>query len=200
MTVGPVGVHLLAASNYKRWGVFLMSDDESLSQLNSAQAARWGTLTDALMDLIRLLRSFDDRDVQGLSRVQYSLLQKLSRVEDTTMTQTCEELRYDLSVVSRQVSALIDQGLVHRHHDPQDKRAWRISLTQAGRDKLAAARAARIRLFERGLAHHSDDELQAAAVVVASLNSELGAALLRKPSQPTLAVPAPTAPSGRTTS
>jgi len=173
-------------------------EDDDIPNPSPPQPTRWGTLTDALMDLIRLSRSFDDRDVQGLSRVQYSVLLKLSRVEDTTMTRACEELRYDLSVVSRQVGALIDQGLVRRDADPQDKRAWRISLTQAGRDKVAAARSARIRLLERGLADHSDADVQVAAEIIVSLNAALGQVLQRRPTPPAPTEPATTSTPTRT--
>jgi DNA-binding MarR family transcriptional regulator len=45
----------------------------------------------------------------------------------------------DHSTVSRHVTNLIDDGYVSRQADPTDRRAWRLDLTDSGREVLASA-------------------------------------------------------------
>ena len=54
--------------------------------------------------------------------------------------QVAEELCLDRSVISRQVAALVQHGLVDRVGDPDDGRAELVSLTDAGQERLRAAR------------------------------------------------------------
>ena len=43
-----------------------------------------------------------------------------------------EQLAVDLSVASRQVSALIDGGYVERAPNPKNRRGWLVETTEAG--------------------------------------------------------------------
>jgi DNA-binding MarR family transcriptional regulator len=54
--------------------------------------------------------------------------------------QVAEKLCLDRSVISRQVAALAQHGLVGRVGDPEDGRAELVSLTEAGRERLRHAR------------------------------------------------------------
>ena len=137
-------------------------------------------LTDALMDLIRLSRSFVDNEAIRLNPVQYALLARLNEREASTLTAISEDLGYDLSVLSRQVGSLTDQGLVVRVKDPHDGRAWKISLTDLGREQYACARGRRTALLGAALAPYSDPDRQIAAQILTSLNHVLSETLRRK--------------------
>jgi len=51
-------------------------------------------------------------------------------------SELAQELQLDLSVISRHVRALTEAGHLTTTPDPDDKRAQRISLTDAGRDAI----------------------------------------------------------------
>jgi DNA-binding MarR family transcriptional regulator len=70
-----------------------------------------------------------------------------------------ERLRMDLSVISRQVAALIEAGLVARATDPADRRVHRLAITDAGLATLRAHREQMVELISRGLADWSDEEV-----------------------------------------
>jgi len=137
-------------------------------------------LMDAVMELTRLSRSFADSEIFQLNRVQYALLSHISRREGTTLTAIAEELGYDLSVLSRQTAALIDQGLVVRTRDPRDARAWQVSLTELGHTRLEHAQATRMALVDRALAPYSDQDRDTTTQVLRSLNAALGEVLTRR--------------------
>lgn len=135
---------------------------------------------DALMDLLRLSRSFADSEMTRLSHVQYGILHRLFSKQESTLTAICEDLGYDLSVVSRQAAWLTEHGLVVRTKDPHDGRAWKISLTDLGRERFALARSARTALLTQALAPYSAAECETTAQVLASLNRVLAETLKRK--------------------
>jgi DNA-binding MarR family transcriptional regulator len=64
----------------------------------------------------------------------------------------------DASTVSRHAKNLEDQGLVARSGDPQDRRASRLELTDAGRSYIAEHMALRARLLGDALAGWPDDD------------------------------------------
>ena len=137
-------------------------------------------LTDALMDLLRLSRSFADAETIQLNQAQYALLSRLYERKESTLTGICQDLGYDLSVLSRQAGILIGQGLVVRTKDPHDKRAWKISLTDLGRSQFACARKRRTELLNEALAPYSDDDREIAAQILTGLNTVLARTLRRK--------------------
>jgi len=69
------------------------------------------------------------------------------RISDLAST-----LHNDVSTVSRQVSALVANGLLAKTADPKDRRAFVVSLTDAGRDALREIQDSRSRWFQ-GLLH-----------------------------------------------
>jgi DNA-binding MarR family transcriptional regulator len=59
----------------------------------------------------------------------------------------------DPSTISRQVAALVDQGLVVREPDPEDRRATLLAISDAGREAVAQ----KMRLRDLHLAHMTAD-------------------------------------------
>jgi DNA-binding MarR family transcriptional regulator len=70
-----------------------------------------------------------------------------------------EKLRLDLSVISRQVSSLIDAGLVVRATDPNDRRVHRLAITEAGLQTLRDHRERMVELISAGLADWDDEDV-----------------------------------------
>jgi DNA-binding MarR family transcriptional regulator len=76
----------------------------------------------------------------GLQPTQAQLLFALHRATECRVADLAELQLVDPSVVSRQTSALERAGLIERRPDPQDRRASLVSLTDAGRERVAQVR------------------------------------------------------------
>jgi DNA-binding MarR family transcriptional regulator len=57
------------------------------------------------------------------------------------------QLAVDVSVASRQLSALIDGGYVVREPDPDDRRAWLVRISDAGRSVLKESHRRMVHTF-----------------------------------------------------
>lgn len=79
----------------------------------------------------RLTRSLD------LPRASIGLLRYLNAHGPVQIGCAAQHFRVDLSVTSRQVSALVDAGLAARDVDHDDRRARTVVLTEQGRVKVA---------------------------------------------------------------
>lgn len=85
------------------------------------------------------------------------------RVGPVRVGEIAERLSVDLSVASRQIAALERAGYVVREADPDDRRAQRISITDAGVRVLRESHRRMVEAFEQALAEWSEDELTALA-------------------------------------
>lgn len=71
-----------------------------------------------------------------------------------------QKLGLDLSVVSRQVTALVDAGYVTREPDPDDGRAQVLTPTPAGVQKLEEAHGRMVDAFAHALRDWDEDEVK----------------------------------------
>jgi DNA-binding MarR family transcriptional regulator len=86
----------------------------------------------------------------GLSRGDMSVLGTLAVRGPQRAGMLAVHLQVGAPVISRQIRSLAGKGLASRHPDPDDGRAELVSLTDAGRERLAVARrAVCARLAER---------------------------------------------------
>lgn len=93
-----------------------------------------------------------------LSLLEYGILDRCRRGEAHSVTKLAEVFPVDTSAMSRQVSKLVDRGLLRRRRLPSDRRTVRLSLTEKGRSLalvLAEELRARRSLLMKGI---SDDE------------------------------------------
>jgi DNA-binding MarR family transcriptional regulator len=81
--------------------------------------------------------------------------------------------RVDPSVISRQVAALVADGLVDRVADPDDRRAQLLSLSPEGATVLSRGRRAMLAVVEERLSGWDPDELRASADQLARLIADL---------------------------
>lgn len=98
-------------------------------------------LVRALDDLARAQRESAVRIARDLDmpRASFGLLRMLQHCGPVQLGDVAAKLRVDLSVASRQVSHLVDAGLVRRTVDDDDRRARTVELTEAGRALLVRA-------------------------------------------------------------
>ena len=105
----------------------------------------------AVQDVLRAFEEFGraQREVGArltrlldLPRASIGLLRYLNAHGPVQIGCAAQHFRVDLSVTSRQVSALVDAGLVVRDVDHDDRRARTVALTEQGRAKVAELGAA----------------------------------------------------------
>jgi DNA-binding MarR family transcriptional regulator len=118
---------------------------ESIDQIQSALQIVAGSITQARVHE-RLLRIAGVR----LDRAGSSLLHKLHTGGDSLrVTDLAELLGVDTPTVTRKIQQLEREQLVARHADPDDRRAFRITLTPLGRTTLESVLKARREWFDR---------------------------------------------------
>lgn len=87
-----------------------------------------------------LARRFDEAlRPFGLTNGQFSLLNALNRPRPASMAQVASLLGADRTTLTAALKPLIRDGLAIAAPDPDDSRVRRLSLTDAGHDRLAAA-------------------------------------------------------------
>jgi DNA-binding MarR family transcriptional regulator len=92
-------------------------------------------LVAALEELGRAQREAGARAARDLSspRAELGVVRLLHRCGPAQLGDVATRLRVDVSVASRQVSALVDAGLVRRTVDDDDRRVRTLELTDKGR-------------------------------------------------------------------
>jgi DNA-binding MarR family transcriptional regulator len=141
------------------------------------EVARRDEITRDLLTSLREVKGWF-RDVSRVVHPGYpsNVLPSLALVERlgaARVSALAEAARVDVSVVSRQVQALENDGLVVRAADPSDRRASLVSLSEAGRRELEQARARMEALVEERLSGWSTAELADATRILSALVDDL---------------------------
>jgi DNA-binding MarR family transcriptional regulator len=89
-------------------------------------------------------------DAHGLTMWEYVVLARLGRGAAPTQLALARAVGYDKTRLIALLDALARRELIVRTPDPADRRAHLVTLTDAGRARLAAVRA-EIRAMEAGL-------------------------------------------------
>ncbi|MGW5241594.1 MarR family winged helix-turn-helix transcriptional regulator [Monashia sp. NPDC004114] len=89
---------------------------------------------------------------EGVDVTAYPVLFLVGGAGSIRISDLATSLHNDVSTVSRQVSALVANGLLDKSADPSDRRAYAVSLTDAGRAALAHIQDTRSSWFQ-GLLH-----------------------------------------------
>jgi DNA-binding MarR family transcriptional regulator len=79
----------------------------------------------------------------GLSMSQISVLFHLRRMQSCGVTDLGDHLGVSSAAASQMLERLVQQGLILRSEDPQDRRVKQIVLTEKGRQVIEAGVAAR---------------------------------------------------------
>ncbi|QNE22264.1 MarR family transcriptional regulator [Kribbella qitaiheensis] len=121
---------------------------------------------EGVSSLIRAVRCVEHRHLwpdAGLRRADASVLKILARDGEQRGGEIAVKLGVDASVVSRQVSALVADGLVSRRPDPADARVSLVALSATGRERLEALYANYTLQLRAALTDWDDEQMAAAA-------------------------------------
>lgn len=91
----------------------------------------------------------------GVDVTAYPALFVVAGAGTARISELAAALHNDVSTVSRQVSSLVTSGLLEKSADPNDGRAWVVSLTDAGHEALVRIQDGRAAWFQ-GLLRHWD--------------------------------------------
>jgi DNA-binding MarR family transcriptional regulator len=149
-------------------------------------------LTAGLAQLVRTAKHLGHRvaaDLYGdLPSFGWALLVPLEQAGEQRCSALAAQVGVDVSVASRQVSALERAGYVERRPDPIDGRASLISLSAAGVEALAHTRNVRSQWATEALADWTEDEARQFTALLEKLADGLDSAGRRRSTRPTLAV------------
>ena len=165
-----------ARAGYRREG-----DGVALTQDTSQR------LTAGMARLVRTIKHLGSRvaaDLYGdLPSFGWALLAPLEQDGAQRCSALAARAGVDVSVVSRQVSALERAGYVDRRPDPLDGRASLISLSDAGAAALARTREVRGQWAVEALADWTEEEAQQLGALLEKLAGDLDRAG-RRPARP----------------
>jgi DNA-binding MarR family transcriptional regulator len=118
------------------------------------------TAEDALMSLLMALgrRMRQRQPGDAIDYSAFPILKLLSHQGPMRLSALAQVLGLDASTVSRHARQLEDRGLLERTGDPDDGRASRVAVSQAGDDCLTRAFESRRLLMSTALEGWSDDE------------------------------------------
>jgi DNA-binding MarR family transcriptional regulator len=108
----------------------------------------------------------------GVTAAQSGLLFVLGQRDGVLMSEAAAALDLGPPGVSGLVDRMTAANLIRRRADPDDGRAWRLWLTQAGRDALAQSKAELTAINARLMEGFSDTEIDVVARWLESFQSK----------------------------
>lgn len=137
-----------------------------------------GDLSAQLIRLIRLVNSVKvhaaAKQRHGVEFTSYVLLFQLVRRGPQRLSSLAECVHSDVSTVSRQVSALVDHGLIEKRPDANDRRAALLAATDDGLELFRTIRRERNAMFDAVLQNWSAQEITALATMLSRFNDDFG--------------------------
>lgn len=135
-----------------------------------------GDLSAQLIRLIRLIKSVKvhaaAKQRHGVEFTSYVLLFQLVRRGPQRLSSLAECVHADVSTVSRQVSTLVDHGLVEKRPDEHDRRAALLAATDDGLELFRKIRGERNAMFDAVLRDWSAQEITALATLLSRFNDD----------------------------
>ena len=118
-----------------------------------------------------------------LDASSFHLIRRLEELGPTRPSDLAPRMGLDLSTVSRQVTTLEAAGLVSRTPDPQDGRAWLVSLSERGAEVSERVCATRRDMFAEILADWPTEDVEGFATLLARFARAM-ASFAEPPSHP----------------
>jgi DNA-binding MarR family transcriptional regulator len=116
-------------------------------------------LGDAMMGLNRQWAAVASQLAKlGIDRTAMTLLSALTQTGPVRSNVLAEAVHSDPSTISRQVAALVKDGLIERRADPADGRASLLAVTDQGRELLETRHRHKSCSIARMLAHWPTDD------------------------------------------
>lgn len=110
-----------------------------------------------LYGLSALRRELGRAATREIASNGFTALAAVRRLEPCRVSDIAHELHVDLSVASRQITALVDAGHVERQPDPDDRRAQIVRITDAGFAVLVGAHERMVEQLQHALEDWPDD-------------------------------------------
>lgn len=131
------------------------------------------SLLEALVSLLRTTRTISHRAADiSVSATPITVL-RLVRDTDPRLGDLADQLHVKPSVASRAVAALEQSGYVSRAPDPDDARACRVVITDAGRDHLTERESKVLERLAETFADWTADEAEQSVRVLTRLESSV---------------------------
>lgn len=132
-------------------------------------------LMEMLFKISRLMKekmSFRN-DLIHLSVLQIQTLVYLSQNEKVSMSDIAQHFLIELPSATSLINKLVDQDLVKRYEDQQDRRLVMITLTETGKIMFEQAMSQRKKKFEKILSYLSAKEKQDLLSIFKTLDNKL---------------------------
>jgi DNA-binding MarR family transcriptional regulator len=128
-----------------------MAEDTEPSPTEIQLGAR---ISDAMMGMSRQWTALASQLAKlGIDRTSMILLNALTSIGPMRSNALAEAVFSDPSTISRQVAALVKDGLIERRADPADGRASLLAVTSKGQELLATRRTQKSSSIARVVAH-----------------------------------------------
>jgi DNA-binding MarR family transcriptional regulator len=151
----------------------MMEGDGMATDSNSLESLERELVTMARR-LRGLQRALAEEAHPDLEPAQYALLNHVEDLAPVRMADLVAALEVDKGPVSRACARLEEQGLLRRAADKADARATLLTLTAAGKRKLASARKKRNKQLGDLLADWSPNQVKTFSSQVAKFNKVFG--------------------------
>jgi DNA-binding MarR family transcriptional regulator len=115
-----------------------------------------------LVESSRLLRNYIDHRAKGrgTTRAQWIVLFRLREQEGLSQVDLADVLELQPISLVRLLDRLVEHGLLERRHDPKDRRANKLFLTEAGRQLVGDLDSLRASIAEEVLQDVSSESIQ----------------------------------------
>lgn len=136
-----------------------------MSVYNTPSSEVLRSLHDAVLEIVAFINRPDRDEVLiaeagiRLDRALFPLLVLTERLGSIGVVELAGRVGRDHSTVSRQISKLVDLGLVERHPNETDRRQRELRATEAGHAMARQIDSARERLARRALSDWSEQEV-----------------------------------------
>lgn len=152
-----------------------MSDAQGAAGHDAGPPDAMSALAWELIRHVRLVHQTKQRVFanEALDVGALGLLLHLTECGPSRQNELADASRLDPSTVSRHVSQLVKAGLVERRPDPEDGRAVQLAPTEAGLERLAAAKRRRVALVADAIQGWSEDDVAQLTRLVTQLNDDL---------------------------
>jgi MarR family transcriptional regulator, transcriptional regulator for hemolysin len=122
-----------------------------------------------------LRKAFDRLAVGlGVTRAQWKVLFKLTRTPGLRQVELADMLDLEPITLCRIVDRLEEGGLVERSRDPEDRRAWRLNVTDKARPLIEKLQAVGAELVDQAFAGIDRQDIEIARKVLAQARENAG--------------------------
>lgn len=128
-----------------------------------------------LHDVSRLLRKRFDRRARalGLTRAQWRVLAHLAPRQGINQSALSEILEVESITLGRHIDRLQETGWVERRRDPEDRRAWRLYLTEKSRPILDHMEVLAVQTQEEAMTELSSAERDRLLLLLLSMKRSM---------------------------